>query len=384
MIHRVFANTPTFREVELQKGFNVILADRTETATEKDSRNGLGKTTLVEIIHFCLGASSKKGKGLRRPSLAGWEFHLVFDAGGQRITATRGTDQFGTVFVEGETDHWPIQPKSKDGRKALAVKAWNQLLGHLLFGLPVDLEGACQPSFRSLISYFARRNADAFTDPFEHHRSQQEGDKQVHNTFLLNLSWQHAREYQQAREKEKGLTALKKAAKLGVLPEPAETLGELEARRVRLAERVEENRTRIAGFRVHKEYAEIEAAANALTASIHERTNANLIDRRRLELYQASIAEEEPPEMPLVNRVYAETGVDLPGITLRRIEEVRAFHAKIVENRAQFLAEEMARLEQAIARREVEVAELDEQRAEHLKILKSHGALEEYGCTPSE
>ena len=359
-------------------GFNVILADRTEEATDKDSRNGLGKTTLVEIIHFCLGASTTKGRGLRRPSLAGWEFHLVFDAGGKPITATRGTDRFGTIFVEGETDHWPIQPKSKDGRKAMAVNAWNQLLGHLLFGLPLDLEGKGHPSFRSLISYFARRNAEAFNDPFVHYRSQQEGDKQVHNTFLLNLSWRHAREYQLAKEKEKGLKALKQAAKLGVLPGPAETLGELEARRVRLAERVEENRARLAGFRVHEEYAEIEAAANALTASIQERTNTNLVDRRRLELYQSSIAEEEPPEMPLVDRVYAEAGVDLPGLTLRRIEEVRAFHAKIVENRAQFLAEEMARLEQAIGRREAEVAGLDEQRAEHLKILRSHGALEEY------
>src|SRR5580693_5426941 len=58
---RVSSNQPSFREVEFKPGFNVILAERTKDATKKDSRNGLGKSTLIEIISFCLGSKGKRG-----------------------------------------------------------------------------------------------------------------------------------------------------------------------------------------------------------------------------------------------------------------------------------------------------------------------------------
>ena len=378
MIRSVTASATTFRAARFEAGFNVVLADRTKEATRKDSRNGLGKSTLIEIIHFCLGANASPGKGLRRKALSSWEFHLEFDAGGQTITASRATDDQGTIYLEADTDSWPAKTKTKNGRKAIAVKEWNKLLGYLLFGLPFEADGIHSPSFRSLLSYFIRRKQEAFTNPFVHHRQQGEGDKQVHNTFLLGLSWEHAREYHLLREKEKGLKALKQAAKLGVLAGHSGTLGELEARKVQLAEQLTANKKRLSEFKIHEQYREIEVEANALTETIHGHSNANLVDRRRLELYQRSIHEEEPPELPLIDRVYEEAGVALPGHTLRRIEEVKTFHATIVENRAAFLADEIARLEAAIRGRETEIAELDKKRAGHLAILRSHGALDEF------
>lgn len=378
MIHTVTASAPTFRSVDLEAGFNVVLADRTKEATRKDSRNGLGKSTLIEIIHFCLGANATKGKGLRRPALAGWEFHLGFDAGGQTIIASRATDDPGTIYVDAETEAWPVAVRTKNGRKAIAVKEWNKLLGQLVFGLRVEADSIHSPSFRSLISYFIRRKSEAFTNPFVHHRQQGEGDKQVHNTFLLGLSWEHAREYHLLKEKEKGLKALKQAAKLGLVAGQHGTLGELEARRVQLAERLASDKAQLAAFKIHEQYGEIESEANALTAAIHEHSNANLLDRRRLELYQRSIREEEPPEQPLIDRVYEAAGVALPAHTLRRIEDVKKFHATIVENRAAFLAEEIGRLETIISGREAEIEKLDAKRAKHLAILRSHGALGEF------
>jgi uncharacterized protein YydD (DUF2326 family) len=58
MIKKLSANQPSFKTVEFSAGFNVVLADRTQESTKRDSRNGLGKSTLIEIIHFCLGAKS--------------------------------------------------------------------------------------------------------------------------------------------------------------------------------------------------------------------------------------------------------------------------------------------------------------------------------------
>lgn len=56
MISRIYANDTRFKPVKFEKGLNVILADRKQDSDEKDSRNGIGKTTLINILHFCLGS----------------------------------------------------------------------------------------------------------------------------------------------------------------------------------------------------------------------------------------------------------------------------------------------------------------------------------------
>ena len=50
MILSVRSNMPSFKAVEFTPGFNVILADRTKESTRGDSRNGLGKTTLLRLF----------------------------------------------------------------------------------------------------------------------------------------------------------------------------------------------------------------------------------------------------------------------------------------------------------------------------------------------
>ena len=85
MIHAVRSNMPSFKEVEFQPGFNVVLADRTKESNERDSRNGLGKTTLIEIIHFCLGAQPRRNRGVMVSPLKGWTFTLEMTVNGREL-----------------------------------------------------------------------------------------------------------------------------------------------------------------------------------------------------------------------------------------------------------------------------------------------------------
>ena len=58
MIRSVKANRRGFREVLFTPGVNLVLADRSMTAGEKDTTNALGKSTLIDIIDFCLGSNT--------------------------------------------------------------------------------------------------------------------------------------------------------------------------------------------------------------------------------------------------------------------------------------------------------------------------------------
>jgi len=382
MIRAIRCNHPSFKTVEFRPGFNVVLADRTEESGSKDSRNGLGKSTLIEIIHFCLGSTLQKAKGLDSINLRGWAFSLELTLSNQVITVTRNTADKSKVVIQGDTTSWPIQPKEKEGQRVLSVIHWKAILGNLLFGLPSDNEDKkFQPTFRGLISYFIRRGRDAFSTPFEHHRKQFDWDKQVNNAFLLGLAWEDARDLQLLKDKKKLLDDIKKLKKdtdTGVAIGIFGSLGELEALKVQVESQLRERKQTLSNFRVAPQYHELEANANRLTAEIHEATNNNIGDKKILEFYQSSLEAENEPSPDDVTHIYESVGIELPGLVVRRLEEVEIFHRRLIENRRDFLSTEIERIRRDVSSRERLIREKTEQRASLLEVLQTHGALEEY------
>ena len=323
MINAVRANKASFRTVTFTDGFNVIVADRTTTSTEKDSRNGLGKTTLIEIIHFCLGG---KGQTLRIPQLQGWEFELEFVARGKTIRARRGIDTPSVVYVDADTTAWPITPERKTGGDAIPISAWNGLLGWLEFGLSAESDAVYGPTFRSLISYFIRNGRDAYSKPFAHNAKQQEWDIQVNTAFLLGLAHEDASKWQQLKDKEKLLKTLKQAAKTGVIRGMLGSVGEMEADKVRLEAEISESSKRLSAFQVHPEYRAIRETADRLTEEMHRVANENVADERLAAFYESAVREEHAPDNEDLREVYQAVGVALPELVLRRFDEVDTFH----------------------------------------------------------
>jgi uncharacterized protein YydD (DUF2326 family) len=378
MIKKLSANQPSFKTVEFSAGFNVVLADRTQESTKRDSRNGLGKSTLIEIIHFCLGAKSSKGKGLLVEALKGWEFTLGLEVDGKEFSVKRCVDDPNHFFVEGEAIDWPVKPKKKKSEYAFGLREWNAVLGNLFYKLPLETEGKYQPTFRSLVSYSIRRGKDAFSTPFEHHRKQVEWDKQVNNAFLLGLAWADASALQLLKDRKKGLASLKQAAKTGVVRGFVGSLGDLEARRVRLQRKADGEAADLASFKVHPQYTEIRKQADQLTSEIHEASNKNALDQRMLTLYETALTEENVPVPNAIEKLYADAGIALPGVSLRRIEEVQAFHHDLIENRRGFLTAEVSRLRRDVLAREETIKDKSNVRATVMTVLQAHGALEEY------
>jgi len=101
MIKAVCCDKVSFREVRFKAGFNVILAERVKKATDKDSRNGLGNTTLIEIIHFCLKAPTKKNEDLRVKELENWTFILDVTLKGKGYSVSRNMLDFSKAKAEG-------------------------------------------------------------------------------------------------------------------------------------------------------------------------------------------------------------------------------------------------------------------------------------------
>ena len=69
MILTIESSLPSFKTVKFHEGLNVLLSDKNQTSTDKKTRNSAGKTSLVEIIHFLLGADCDKASLLREKEL---------------------------------------------------------------------------------------------------------------------------------------------------------------------------------------------------------------------------------------------------------------------------------------------------------------------------
>jgi uncharacterized protein YydD (DUF2326 family) len=383
MIYGVRCSESSFKPVVFQPGFNIVLAERTQESTQKDSRNGLGKSTLIEIIHFCLGSKFEKGDVLARNQLKGWTFTLDLEIGGQQYAISRNTAEPRLIQVDGDTSTWPLPPDidKKTKKVGWSLKKFNRMMGYLMFGLPItNPEGNYYPSFRSLISYFIRRGADAFSVPFEHTRKQATWDMQVHNAFLLGLGWEYAQKWQVLKDRERNLRLLTSLRQSGsdLLESLVGSIGELEANQFRLEQQSAREQEQLASFQVHPQYSIIREQANNLTTVIHQLTNLNVQDRKMLEMYQSDLSVEQTPTPDAVTSLYEEVGVSLPDSIVRRLEEVHEFHRRVVTNRREFLASEVQRLTREIVDRDREIRDYTNERASVMRILQTHGALEEY------
>ena len=381
MIRAIYCDRPSFRAVEFEAGFNVVLATRTLSATNKDSRNGAGKSTLIEIVHFCLGSSADKNNRLMAEQLHGWTFSLEIDLKGKPYRVSRDTANPKRVAIEGDFSDWPVKPKKDKTSEAYVLSAaqWTEVLGWLMFGLAAQARmEQFEPSFRSLFSYFARRGRDAFSTPFEHFRKQHDWDKQVNNALLLGLSWEYPAKLQKLKDREKVVTQLRTAIKAGAFPELLGSVGELDSQRVRLEELTRRRREELRTFRVHPQYIEFQEHADQLQSTIRQLNQENASDQAMLSFYQESLVQERPAESEKLAKVYREAGVGWPEGIKKRLEDVQAFHDRVVFNRKAFLEAEISRLDRAVVLRNDRVRSLSDERAGLLEVLNSHGALAEY------
>lgn len=379
MIVAIRSNVTSFKEIRFSPGFNVVLADRTKESTKTDSRNGLGKTTLIEIIHFCLGATAHKDKGLLVEHLKGWSFTLELWLQNRNIIVTRSADNPSRVDLAGDISGLSDTSRDLRGALSLHVSEWNVILGELFFGLKVpEPVPKYSPTFRSLVSYLVRRGRDSFASPFSHYRAQREWDKQVNNAFLLGLAWEHASQLQEVKDRDKLLNDLRRAAQDGLLDGMVGTLGNLEAQRARLDSEIRQRSERLRRFRVLPEYYEIEHEANELTARIQQLSNSNLADSRLAELYRDSLKDHQDPGIAEILQIYEELGISMPDLVCRQLSEVQEFHRQLLENRREYLHSEIQRIEFNRSQRQPRIQAAIDRRAQLLEVLQSHGALDEY------
>jgi len=384
MIYKIGSTLDSFKTIDFQGGLNILISDKSLKSTERQTRNRAGKTSLIEIIHLLLAANVKSDSIFKSKELRQHRFYIEFDFAGSRIHVERSGSNPSKTTIK-VLDKSPLVSSLFEGENmwgdiTLPSVGWKNILGQGMFGLVEtdDQAEKFKPTFRSLISYFVRRQSDnAFISPFCNAVKQQLYDQQVSVSFLIGLDWTIPQELQTIRKKESTLEELKKATKDGTFGRAIGTTAELRTQ-LALAERSHQQlRERVSNFQVLPEYENLETEASSLTLQTNQLADDNTLDRELILELQRSLVSENPPSIDDLDGLYREVGVIMPEAVKKRYDDVKAFHQAVISNRKSYLQGELQAAEGRIEKRELRKKELETRKAQIMAILKSHGALDQ-------
>lgn len=377
MLHRLAADRSSFRTFEFRPGLNIILATRADsgvdgdsTASARRSRNGAGKSSTIDLIHFLLGG--KPEGALVAPVLADWNFTLDLDVGSDRIEVTRSIANAKQVFIS--------SPQS--GMERIQNVQWCKRLGEEWFGLR-EKRGSGDVSYRQLISYFARRKRDGGLDsPVRTFRNQSSASTETSLAHLFGLDAELVRRLHQAKsalkqikDAQSALAAIDKSAAEGSKRADLEAQLEAQIASVKLGrDRLQE---RIEAFNVLPAFRELERELATLNQEFRDLSDDDVIDQEAIDANERTLEAEVFTEAPDIERLFEEARIVFPDLVTDRYEEVYRFHEKLIENRQSHIRNEIAAAQQRIAGRQPLREQIEARRREITRSLRASGPADE-------
>lgn len=383
MLRQLSADDERFKTVTFQSGLNLVVAEATAISRSTDSRNGSGKSSMIELLHFLLGARADNKHLAARKELRRTVFRLSLDWPGlsQELSVSRsGTDVKHVTLrptLLGQPDLSGSSRSSlfgTDEGQKVPLAEWQALIEKGLFGLTGEHPGV---SGRALLSFLIRRVGDhGFNEAVRSFSRQSEAKATPNLAYLLGLDSALASRYQDIAAKKATRDQLKKAVDDPVwgkvIGKTADLRGEIAVRK----SKIDELHREIGAFRVVPQYEELKERADELSRRIQDLGTQDVIDRRNLDHLEKAVAEAVDPEVQYLEQVYGELGLILPGQALRRFEDVRAFHTAVVRNRRTYLGEEIEATRRNLEDRKSERARIDTELSAVLKDLSEGGALD--------
>lgn len=383
MILSIGSTLPSFKALTFHPGLNILIAERHRESTDTDTRNGAGKSSVVDIVHFLLGGSLKGKSVFKNVAILNHEFDGTFTFDGHRFDVARSGRDPDRVFVR--TDH-PSRSEvglaldMLSGREFVSLEEWKRWLGHIVFKLPLRpgerkaFDEKHAPTFRQLFGYFARRRVDGgFHEATKYFNQQPASDVQIALSYLFDLDWELAREFEFEREeaREHNTSKRQSAARSAGAPFSVASLRAALAVEQAAAER---KRADVENFRVEEHYDDLAREAAAAKVRLDDLSIELAIAEAAVRHLEATLADEEIRQRPDVERMYSIAGIALPESVSETFDNVRDFHASVVANRRLHLEEEITfqTMRSGELRKEMRIH--GSRRTEILGSLKGKGA----------
>lgn len=354
------ANKTSFHPVIFKDGVNIIVGKQVAPLSENDGNtyNGVGKSLILHLIHFCLGSNKIDSFSAHLPE---WEFTLRFRIDQKEYYATRSTDKQNTIDFSGEQ----YTPK----------KVRNKMM-ELCFGL---VESPLNMTWNTLFSRFIRRYRSCYTSFDMFVPKEKDYSKILNNCYLLGIDIELIIRKKELRDQQYLAKTTEKAIKKDPLFKQY-YLGKsnvaLDA--TDLEYRISELEKEITDFKVSNNYHELEKEADEKSYEKKELENKRILVSNYIKNIEESLKETNKVKEEKLLKVYEAAQVEIPEMIKKKIDEVLKFHDELLASRNARLRKELNKQKNELKEIDENITRLGIRMDELLSFLDSHGALEEY------
>lgn len=314
-----------------------------------------------------------------------FSFSGGFTFGKDEIAIERSGSERNKIFVlEGEDVLQElIQLESATDRPYISAANWKRYLGASCFGLPVHPKGSAfgkkyAPSPCTMLKYFMRLDGDGgFSHPERSNASANKYAYQTGLSYMFGLEWIIAQEFQMVRDREKTLETLRKAADDNAVDEMVGTVAKLRPQLAIAERKARTKRDEIASFEVLESYKELSDEAAIFQRSMQDSSQRLVTLKETLSYLEDAMKDEQPHHFVDVGAVYRASGIELPEVALKRLDDVVAFQSSIISNRKIHLQSEIEQVKRDIGTASETLSASGAARKRILLSLQGKGAFED-------
>ncbi len=358
---KVYSNKKSFKTVEFNKtGLSFIVAEKEQPDSDDHSKtyNGLGKSLLVRIIHFCLGASDQSYIDFCK-KLSGWEFYLDYEINNKTYTAKRATNESKKIVLN---------------NKEYTIKKFNEQMGLLCFDIPKNIEYL---SFRSLIPFFIRPNKESYVAYNKPGKTKKDYQTLLYNAFLLGLDVSLVQKKQILKTEKDRITNLETNFKNDSLLKDFFT-GNKDASLtlVDLEERIKRLDSDLRDFKVAEDYKDVQLKADKVEKELFSLNNSVILLQNNIENINNSIKLSPDISKERITSIYSESKINFSENVVKTLDELEVFYDKLISNRKRRLLEQQNKMKLELESKNIEIGRLQKEFNALMKYLGEHQALD--------
>jgi uncharacterized protein YydD (DUF2326 family) len=364
---KLSANKESFRTVNFNPtGLTLILGTvgNSKNNQKQQTYNGVGKSLIVELIHFCLGSSPNDTFEKLLPD---WEFSLVISHNGIQHTITRSTKIQKLVLFD---------------NSELSLEVFREKLQSFSFDLDWDAEHL---SFRALIGRFIRRNLSDYVDPLKLSNDYTDYVTLLKTAFLLGMDLQLITKKYILKTELKRIQGLSKNFREDTLIREFFVKNKDEEIELKfLEERIEALEADQRNFKVADNYYEIEKQANDLKEQLTDLRNQSIVTKNSIAAIEKSL--KIRPDIPAQKLIsaYEELIDSFKDGVIQKLEDVEKFHSSLIKNRVARLSQEKIRLQSKLNSAEKQLADIHTEFNNLISYLGTNKALDELTAISSQ
>lgn len=358
---KVYSNMESFRAVVFNEiGLSFIAAKQKDPqSTEKgQTYNGVGKSLLVRIIHFCLGARGGDYTDFC-DKLPGWEFYVDFKIDNKIYTAKRATGNAKRIFLNDED---------------LSVAGFNNKMKDLCFDITGDIAFL---SFRSLFPFFIRPKIESYVVYNRTGKSYSNYQTTLSNAFLLGLDvFLMQKKYHIKKEKERIKKLETNFKNDSLLRDFFTGSKDVTLTLIDLQEQVKKLDKNLETFRIAEDYYDVQKEADKVERELFKLNNKIIMLQNNIKNIDQGLNISPDINKDDIKNIYNEAKTHFSESVNKRLDDLEIFYEKLITNRKKRLLEQKSEINADAHMKLKESERLQKEFDKLMQYLGEHQALD--------